>query len=222
MTRRGERDFYVAGIVVNYQSNGLVVEGSWNDMRRYFGLNDVSAFLLKVQPGYRVEEVEERIDGRYGQRRHLIIEANRSLKDRALTQIGRANALFDVLLLIAMIVAALGVVNTMTMTVLERTREIGMLRSMGMTRWQVGRMILAEAGMMGFIGGAFGTALGLVLGRLFVTASASGEYDSAAYVFPLQGVLISLILALVVSQLAAIWPARRAARLSIIEAIHFE
>jgi putative ABC transport system permease protein len=119
-------------------------------------------------------------------------------------------------------VAALGVVNTMTMNVLERTREIGMLRSVGMTQWQVGRMILAEAGMIGLIGGAFGTALGLFLGRLFVTATSRGGSDSAVYVFPAEGVLIAVILALVVSQLAAIWPARRAARLSIIEAIHFE
>ncbi len=220
-TRRGERDFEVAAVVVNYQNNGLVVLGNWTDMRRYFGLNDVSAFLLNVQPGYLPEEVQDRIDSLYGQRRHLIVESNRALKARALGMTARANALFDVLSLIAMVVAALGVVNTMTMNVLERTREIGMLRSVGMTRWQVGRMILAEAGMMGLIGGTLGMAFGVFLSRLFVTASAA-EGEVPTYVFPAEGLLVSLVLALVVSQLAAIWPARRAARIRIIEAIQFE
>jgi putative ABC transport system permease protein len=129
---------------------------------------------------------------------------------------------FDVLVLIAMVVAALGVVNTLTMNVLERTQEIGMLRSVGMTRRQVGRMILAEAGMMGLIGGAFGLALGLFLSRLFLIATASTEGYEVTYVVPAEGILVSLLIALVVSQLAAIWPARRAADIRIIEAIQCE
>jgi putative ABC transport system permease protein len=221
-TKRGEREFEVAAVVVNYQNNGLVVEGSWNDMRRYFALNDVSAFLLKVQPGYSPEEVRDRIEHLYGERRHLTVESNKALKARALSLTAQANALFDVLVLIAMVVASLGVVNTLTMNVLERTQEIGMLRSVGMTRRQVGRMILAEAGMMGLIGGAFGLVLGLFLSRLFLIATASTEGYEVTYVLPTEGILVSLLIALVVSQLAAIWPARRAAGIRIIEAIQCE
>lgn len=120
---------------------------------RYFGLNDVSAFLLKLEPRHTVEQVQERIDALYGQRRHLTIESNRSLKARALKLTAQAFTLFDVLALITMILASLGVANTLTMNVLERTQEIGMLCGVGMTRAQVGKMILAEAGVMGLIGG---------------------------------------------------------------------
>jgi len=221
-TRRGMQDFYIAGIVVSFQNNGSIVLGTWNDMRRYFGVNDVTAFLLKVQPGYSTEEVRDRIDDLYGDRRHLTVEANDSLRNRALQLMSQANSMFDVLALIAMLVASLGVVNTLTMNVFERTQEIGMLRSVGMTRWQVARMILAEAGLMGLIGGVLGVVFGLFLSALVLTGSASREGMEVAFVVPTEAMLITLVIALVVSQIAAIWPARRAATLPIIEAIQAE
>src|SRR5690606_37096407 len=79
-----------------------------------------------------------------------------------------AFSLFDVLGLIGLVVAALGVINTMLMNVLERTRELGGLRSLGMSRRQVRRMILAEATAMGFIGAIFGVAFGAVLSDVFI------------------------------------------------------
>jgi len=221
-TRRGEQDFEVAAVVVDYYNHGLVIEGSWKDMRRYFGLNDASAFLLKIQLGYLPDEVQDRIDRLYGKRRHLTIESNEAIKARALRLTTQTFSLFDVLALIGMIVAALGVVNTLTMNVLERTQEIGMLRGVGMTRRQVGKMILAEAGMMGLIGGVFGLVFGLFMSRLFLMAVTAMQGYELTYILPTQGILVSLLITLVVSQLAAIWPARRAAGIRIIEAIQFE
>jgi putative ABC transport system permease protein len=221
-TRRGTQDFEVAAVVTNFQNSGLVVQGSWGDMRRYFGINDVTAFLISTQPGYAPNEVRDRIEDLYGQRRHLTIESNESLRGRALGLMDQSNSMFDVLALISMLVASLGVVNTMTMNVYERTQEIGMLRSVGMTRWQVARMILAEAGMMGFIGGVLGLTFGLFLSALVVRTSSSAQGIELAFTVPTEGVVATLIIALVVSQVAAIWPARRAATLPIIEAIQFE
>jgi putative ABC transport system permease protein len=70
--------------------------------------------------------------------------------------ITQTTSLFDVMSIITMMVAALGVINTLTMNVVERTREIAMLRSLGMTRLQIAKMILAEAGTMGIVGGVLG------------------------------------------------------------------
>ncbi len=221
-TRRGPRDFHIAGVVVDFYNRGMVVQGSWKDMRRYFRLDDVSAFLLSVDPAYAVEEVQMRVDRLHGQRRHLTIDSNAALSGRALGLLDQTGGLFDVLALIAMIVGALGVINTLTMNVLERTQEVGMLRSLGMTRWQVAKMILAEAGMMGFAGGAFGLVFGLLMSRVVLQAMNAVTGYALSYVVPVQGVLVSLVIALVVSQLAALWPARRAARINILEAIQFE
>jgi putative ABC transport system permease protein len=127
-----------------------------------------------------------------------------------------------VLALIAMIVASLGVINTLTMNVLERTQEIGMLRSLGMTRYQVGKMVLAEAGLMGLIGGAFGLLFGVLLSRTVVGSINAMTGYELSYVLPTQGILVSLIVSLIISQLAAILPARRAGNINIIEAIQIE
>jgi len=75
---------------------------------------------------------------------------------------------------------------------------------------------------MGLIGGAFGLVFGLFLSRLFLLAITAIQGYELTYVLPTQGILVSLLIALVVSQLAAVWPARRAAGLRIIEAIQFE
>jgi len=221
-TRRGPRDFHVAAIVVDFYNQGNVIEGSQRDMRRYFRLQDVTAFLLKTDPGYSVGDVQERIDRLYGSRYHLTIESNRAIKSRALDVTAQAFSLFDVLGYISMIVAALGVVNTLTMNVLERTQEIGMLRGIGMTRGQVRKMVLAEAGMIGLIGSVLGLAFGLFLARVILMATTAIQGYQLTFVLPMQGIFAGLLIALIVSQLAALLPARRAARITVIEAIQCE
>lgn len=221
-TRRGELDFVIAAVVVDFYNQGMIMHGPWSDMRRYFGINDVSAFLLKTDPKLPAEEVKAEIERLYGERNHLTLASNKALKERALKLTSQAFSMFDVLALIAMTVAALGVVNTLTMNVLERTRELGMLRSLGMTRRQVAKMVLAESALMGVIGGAFGLAFGLFMSRLFLYAVNQIQGYDLTYVLPKEGIVISVLIALIVSQLAALWPARRAARVRIIEAIQFE
>lgn len=221
-TRSGDRSLPVLGVVVDFYNQGLVIEGSWRDMQRYYGLDDVAAFLLKLTPGITPDEVKTRIENTYGKQLHLTVESNTAIKTRALQLTGQAFTLFDVLATIAVVVAALGVVNTMMMNVLERTQEIGMLRSLGMTKLQVVKMVLAEAGIMGLIGGAFGLGFGLFLSRLFLLAIAQVQGYDLNFVLPMQGIVISLIIALIVSQLAGLLPARRAAGIRIIESIHFE
>jgi putative ABC transport system permease protein len=97
-----------------------------------------------------------------------------------------------------------------------------MLRGVGMTRGQVTKMILAEAAMIGVIGGVFGLAFGLFLSRLFITSAGTLQGYNLTYVLPTQGILVALVVSLFLSQLAALWPARQAARINVIEAIQFE
>jgi hypothetical protein len=80
--------------------------------------------------------------------------------------LGRIFGLFDALAAVAVLIAALGIVNTLTMNVIERVREIGILRAAGMTRGQVWRSVVVEAGVLGLAGALLGIALGLVVGAL--------------------------------------------------------
>jgi putative ABC transport system permease protein len=221
-TRAGVQHFEVAAIVVDFYNQGMVIDGSWNDMRRFFKINDISALMLKVESGQNVDTVKQRILDQYGKRDHLTVESNVTLKGRVQGLMRSAFIMFDVLAYIAVIVASLGVVNTLMMNVMERTQEIGMLRGVGMTRWQVVQMVLAEAGLMGIIGGVIGLVFGVILSRIFLVAMMAMSGYNISYRMPLQAVVTALLVALVISQLAALLPARRAARIRILDAIHYE
>jgi putative ABC transport system permease protein len=221
-TRSGMRSFEVAAVVVDFFNQGQVVEGNWDDMRRFFRVEDASTYLIKVSDGYDVGAVKAYLESLYGDRYKLTVESNLSIKQRITTLMDQAFGMFDVLAVLALLVAALGVVNTLTMNVMERTQEIGMLRGVGMTRWQVVKMVLAEAGLMGLIGGAFGLALGIILSRIFLASMMAMSGYDLEYMLPVEGVILGVVVALVVSQLAAMLPARRAARIAVLEAIHYE
>ncbi|MEA2631308.1 MAG: putative transport system permease protein, partial [Chloroflexota bacterium] len=128
--------------------------------------------------------------------------------------------LFDALAAIAVLIAALGIVNTLTMNVIERVREIGILRAAGMTRTQVWRSVVVEAGVLGLAGAILGIALGLLVGALMV-GLAGGRYDIATGI-PWSIVGLALVLGVVVAMLAAAYPARIASRLSIVRAVQYE
>jgi putative ABC transport system permease protein len=132
----------------------------------------------------------------------------------------RVFGLFDVLALVAIVVAALGIVNTLTMNVLERVREIGVLRAAGMTRRQVWRSVVVEAGITGLVGAICGVGAGILIGGLMVVL-AGGRWDVATAV-PWPAVGAAFGLGVVLSMLAAAYPARLASGVSIVRAVGYE
>jgi putative ABC transport system permease protein len=135
-------------------------------------------------------------------------------------QISGLNSILNilyVLLALSVIVSLFGIVNTLILTVFERTREIGMLRAIGTTRWQIRMMVGHESVITALIGGVLGIVLGIVLGGLLVA-----RVDFIQFALPLVSLIIFAILTIVVGILAAIFPARRAARLNVLEALQYE
>jgi len=122
-----------------------------------------------------------------------------------------------VLLALSVIVSLFGIVNTLVLTVFERTRELGMLRAIGMTRRQVRRMIRHESVITALIGGVLGIVLGIVLGALLIA-----RVDFIEFVLPTGQIITFAIATVVVGILAAIFPARRAARLDPLKALQYE
>lgn len=135
-------------------------------------------------------------------------------------QIDQALALFTGLLLFAVIIAVLGITNTLTLSVFERTREIGLLRAVGMSRRQVRRMIRWEAVIVATFGALLGTAIGIVLGWAVVRALA--DDGLGAFSIPVSQVILALVLAAISGVVAAIWPARKASRMNVLDAITTE
>ena len=132
----------------------------------------------------------------------------------ALTNI--LNVLY-VLLALSVIVSLFGIVNTLVLTVFERTRELGMLRAVGMTRRQVRRMIRYESVITALIGAAIGIALGIVLAILLIA-----RVDFIVLAWPISSLVIFVLASIVVGLVAAVFPARRASRLNVLEALQYE
>ena len=127
--------------------------------------------------------------------------------------------LFYVLLALSVIVSLFGMVNTLVLAVFERTRELGMLRAVGMTRRQARRMIRQESVITALIGAALGLPLGVGLAAL-VTQSLS-QYG-VSFSLPVGTLAVFTVVAILAGMLAAIAPARRAARLNVLEALQYE
>jgi len=124
------------------------------------------------------------------------------------------------LAIVAVVVAALGIVNTLSMNVLERVREIGVLRAAGMTTRQVRRTVVVEAGIVGVVGTILGIATGLV--AAVVMGILSGGRPSLVLALPWPSIVLAAVLGIGVSILAAWYPARLASRLAIVRAVQHE
>ncbi|GAA3594262.1 ABC transporter permease [Kribbella ginsengisoli] len=122
-----------------------------------------------------------------------------------------------VLLALSVLVSLFGIVNTLVLTVFERTRELGMLRAIGLTRRQVKRMIRHESVITALIGAVIGIILGLGLASLL-----AARLDEVSFAVPTGQLIVFAIVSVVVGIFAAIWPARRAARLNPLEALQYE
>jgi len=116
--------------------------------------------------------------------------------------------------------ALIAMLNTLTISVIERTREIGMIRAVGGTRKQIRTMVLAEALLLAAIGSAFGILGGLYLGYVLVVAM-KGIFP-LGYVFPSAGILAGVAIGLLFGAFAALIPARQAAGINVVEALRYE
>jgi putative ABC transport system permease protein len=125
--------------------------------------------------------------------------------------------LLYVLLSLSIIVSLFGIVNTLVLTVFERTRELGMLRAVGMSRRQVRRMIRHESVITALLGASFGIPLGVVLALM---VGAAIKYS--VFTIPVGTLVVFVIAAIIAGIVAAIFPARRAGRLNVLEALQYE
>ncbi len=146
-----------------------------------------------------------------------------SLKDRdefageQKAQVDQVLLLINALLVLSVVIAVLGIVNTLAMSVLERTREIGLLRAVGMGRRQLRRTVRLEAVLISVYGSVLGVALGLVLGTALTRSLA--DQGIGELVVPGARVAGFLLLGALIGVVAAAWPARRAARMPVLDAV---
>ncbi len=141
------------------------------------------------------------------------------LKEQRESQIEGVVALFFVLLALAIVISLFGIANTLALSIHERTRELGMLRAIGMSRRQVRTMIRYEAVITALIGAVLGLALGVLFAFLIAQPLKSEGFRLS---YPIGQLVVVLVLAALAGVLAAILPARRASRLDVLESLQYE
>lgn len=180
------------------------------------------SLTVRVTGASQVQAAENAVKA-MGFAAYSLLDATRSLR--------LVFAVFDLLLGIfgslALIVASLGIINTLVMAILERRREIGVLKALGAADSDVRRLFFVEAGAMGLLGGVFGVVLGWLIGRginlgtrIYLTRQNLPAVSVASV--PLWMILAAIAFAIVVSLAAGIYPASRAAQLNPIEALRYE
>ena len=178
------------------------------------------AAFVKLAPGADAAKVRRELTDLVKPQLVVSVQDKAEFKKANRGQVNQLLGILYALLGLSVVIAALGIVNTLALSVFERTREIGLLRAVGMTRRQLRRTIGNEAVLTALFGAVLGTALGLTLGVLLQRVLADQGLDTLA--LPWGQVVATFVLAGVVGLLAALWPAWRASRLDVIRAISSE
>jgi putative ABC transport system permease protein len=144
-----------------------------------------------------------------------------SLVDQYTSAINVALYIIYVLLGVAILIALLGILNTLLLSIYERTRELGMLRAVGLSRGGVTRMVGSESVVLAVFGCVLGIILGVGLGAAISSALIDRDFLTTIAI-PWGKLIIFVVIAVVAGVLASLWPARRAGRLNVLEAIAYE
>jgi putative ABC transport system permease protein len=172
--------------------------------------------FLKMEGG-ATDANQEALDGTLADFPNAKAQTRQAFIDNQISGLASVLNILYVLLALSILVSLFGIVNTLVLTVFERTREIGMLRAIGMTRRQIRRMIRHESVITALIGAAVGIVLGIVLAALLIY-----RVDFIVFTFPTVQVIVFVLAAILVGIVAAVFPARRAAKLDPLQAISYE
>jgi len=216
---RGEAETYtVAGI---YQDND-VISGIFvpESAAKNFAVPQPFQAFVQLAPGASITDVLPRIEALLADSPEVSASDRSAFIAQQTRQFDTILTMIQILLALAILIAVLGIVNTLALSVLERTRELGLLRAIGLRRAQTMRMITVESMVISVFGALLGVAVGTGLGTAVVRALRDEGFTDLA--FPWSQMALYLVLAALVGVVAAVLPAIRAARVDVLNAIAYE
>jgi putative ABC transport system permease protein len=218
-SRTGAQTFTVGGI---YTDNSILGDYaiSLEEYERNFSQQLDSFAMATIAPGTDAAQATAAIDKITAAYPDVKVENQAEFKAAQAKAIDQFLSLVTALLLMAIVIALFGIVNTLGLSIYERIRELGLLRAVGMSRRQVKRMIRVESVIIAVLGAALGVAIGILFGVAMQRALVNvGVTDLA---IPVGQLVVYVIVAGVAGVVAAILPARRAAKLDVLQAISYE
>lgn len=217
-----ERVFEVLGVYRDYSSERGYIIVDRNTLLRYLPDPSPSSLAVYAKPGTPLEALRAQLESVVAGR-NLVIFSNRSLREEALRVFDRTFAITWALEGVAILVAVLGVAGALLALVIDRRREIGVLRFLGAAGSQLGKLIVAEAGLLGILANAVGLALGYVLSLLLIYVINVQSFGwTIQFHWPVTLLLSALSFIYIATVAAALYPARVARGLNPIEVVHEE
>ncbi len=213
-------DYIVAGVVQNAQAGAVYLPLS--EYKKYLPGSDYEQMMVKVDDSKNLQSVKDALIAK-----GFLIQ---SLSDT----IDQANKIFQVIQIVlglfgavALVVSSIGMFNTMTVTLLERTNEIGTMRALGASRSAIRSLFLSEATVIGFLGGVVGIVLGVLAGEVFNLAIDSlavhfGGTPISLFVYPRWFLIAILCISVFIGFFSGWFPARRAAKMDPLDALRYK
>ncbi len=223
VTPSGLISFLVLGVYVDYSSDSGSVLLDRSLYKKYWKDDLLDAFDLWLAPGADQRQIIQTIKQRHGEKYQLFISTHRELRDAVVKIMEQSFVVNYAVEIVAVIVAIFSVINTLLASVLDRTREIGVLRAIGATQLQVRRIVMAEAGWMGLIGGLLGLFAGTVMAYhhvVYNTKELTGW--TFQFYYPYDIAVLSIFASVILCLSAGYGPARQAASTTIVTAIGYE
>jgi putative ABC transport system permease protein len=219
----GQRRAEVVGIIDAIGAmGGMEIRLSLDTMRRIYGDYQPAELAVEARTADVRPRLESKITGLLDRNYpNLEMQSAADAKKEVSDEINRTFNMFNAIVIIAIVVSLLGVINTLAMSVIERTREIGVLRALGASRWQVRSTMLDESLMITIAGSLVGVAAGTLISVMWLRGL-DDVLPGMSFHFPGPVALAVAVAAVVLGVIAAILPARRAARLKVIEALTYE
>jgi putative ABC transport system permease protein len=218
--RHGPHRVRIGGIAKEYTVGGMALYLDWEQASRLVGIEHPHALAVTPRPGEE-EAFESALTG-YCARQGLLLQHNIDFAALIYRVVRGVRVLVVGMVALIFLVAGLGVINTLTTNILDQTRELGILRALGMKRQQLGKLILAQALVLAVVSCLSGTPAGVLLSYLMNLATPGLLGHHVPFRIHTWYVIVCVLGLSVLAVLAALVPARRAARLAVIDALRYE
>jgi putative ABC transport system permease protein len=217
-TSRGERRFRIAAVYFNYSNTRGVAFMDRTTFEKYFTGPGPGSLSIYLREGADAQSASDEL-ARITSRHQILFTANASVRGEVMRIFDNSFSITRALELIAITVAALGVISTLIALILERRAEIAVLRFLGSTRAQIRRMVVIESVLIGMVSQATGVVTGLLTSMVLIYVINVQSFGwTIQFHFPVRFLIESSGLMIAVTALAALYPARQAAK---VEAVRF-
>lgn len=222
-TPNGEVEMPVLGIYNDYSSSEGGIMMALNVYQDLWRDSTITAIGLRLQPGYQADQITQDLEERLGVTQKLIIRANQELRADVMDVFDRTFTITASLRILATVVAFIGILSTLLLIQLEKQREIGILRALGLTGGQLWRLTMLETGLMGLSAGLLAMPTGYVVTLILIYVINLRSFGWTIQLFLEPRVFVqSLGLAVLAALLAGIYPALRLSRMVTSEAVRYE